>query len=156
MQCPRIILFQKATNISDCDIVVSSIETKLTTAWQMLRLCAILIRRIHRSQESRNSSMSTPRTVAEKVWADHTVGEGEKQGDVQTPHLLYIDLHMVHEVTSPQAFEGLRLAGRPVRRPDLTIGVEDHNVPTMNINEMIAEPTSRKQVDALRDNAEEF
>src|SRR5699024_1863235 len=61
-----------------------------------------------------------------------------------------------HEVTSPQAFEGLRLAGRPVRRPDLTIGVEDHNVPTMNINEMIAEPTSRKQVDALRDNAEEF
>src|SRR5690625_5995507 len=53
--------------------------------------------------------------------------------------LLYIDLHMVHEVTSPQAFEGLRLAGRPVRRPDLTIGVEDHNVPTMNINEMIAE-----------------
>src|SRR5699024_4270552 len=82
--------------------------------------------------------------------------EGEKQGDVQTPDLLYIDLHMVHEVTSPQAFEGLRLAGRPVRRPDLTIGVEDHNVPTMNINEMIAEPTSRKQDDALRTNAEEF
>src|SRR5699024_3200180 len=78
------------------------------------------------------------------------------QGDVQTPDLLYIDLHMVHEVTSPQAFEGLRLAGRPVRRPDLTIGVEDHNVPTMNNNEIIAEPTSRQQVDALRDHAEEF
>ena len=100
--------------------------------------------------------MSTPRTLAEKVWDDHIVVEGEKQGDVQTPDLLYIDLHMVHEVTSPQAFEGLRLAGRGVRRPDLTIGVEDHNVPTMNINEMIAEPTSRKQVDALRTNAEEF
>ncbi|HIY85794.1 MAG TPA: 3-isopropylmalate dehydratase large subunit, partial [Candidatus Yaniella excrementavium] len=100
--------------------------------------------------------MSTPRTMAEKVWADHIVVEGEQQGGVKTPDLLYIDLHMVHEVTSPQAFEGLRLSGRPVRRPDLTIGVEDHNVPTMNINEMIAEPTSRKQVDALRDNAEEF
>ena len=100
--------------------------------------------------------MSTPRTLAEKVWDDHIVVEGEKQGDVQTPDLLYIDLHMVHEVTSPQAFEGLRLAGRSVRRPDLTIGVEDHNVPTMNINEMIAEPTSRKQVEALRTNAEEF
>jgi len=100
--------------------------------------------------------MSTPRTLAEKVWDDHIVVEGEKQGDVQTPDLLYIDLHMVHEVTSPQAFEGLRLSGRSVRRPDLTIGVEDHNVPTMNINEMIAEPTSRKQVEALRTNAEEF
>src|SRR5699024_36465 len=111
MQCPRIILFQKATNISDCDIVVSSIETHLTSAWQILRLGARLIRRVHRSEESRNNSMSTPRTLAEKVWADHTVVEGEKQGDVQTPDLLYIDLHMVHEVTSPQAFEGLRLAG---------------------------------------------
>src|SRR5699024_3964054 len=100
--------------------------------------------------------MSTPRTMAEKVWADHIVVEGEQQGGVKTPDLLYIDLHMVHEVTSPQAFEDLRLSGRPVRRPDLTIGVEDHNVPTMNINEMIAEPTSRKQVDALRDNAEEI
>lgn len=100
--------------------------------------------------------MSTPRTLAEKVWDDHIVVKGEQQGDVKTPDLLYIDLHMVHEVTSPQAFEGLRLAGRQVRRPDLTIGVEDHNVPTMNINEMIAEPTSRKQVDALRANAEEF
>src|SRR5699024_8793847 len=100
--------------------------------------------------------MSTPRTLAEKVWADHTVVEGEKQGDVQTPDLLYIDLHMVHEVTSPQAFDGQRLAGRPVRRPGLTIGVEDHNVPTMNINEMIAECTSSKQVDALHHNAEVF
>src|SRR5690625_7961433 len=70
--------------------------------------------------------------------------------------MLILSLHMVHEVTSPQAFEGLRLSGRPVRRPDLTIGVEDHNVPTVNMNEMIAEPTSRKQVEALRANAEEF
>src|SRR5699024_5878186 len=153
MQCPRIILFQKATNISDCDIVFSSIETHLTSAWHILRLAARLIRRVHYSEESRKNSMSTPRTLDENLWTDHTVVEGEKQGEVQTPDLLYIDLHMVHEVTSPQAFEGLRLAGRPVRRPDLTIGVEDHNVPTMNINEMIAEPTSRKQVDALRDNA---
>src|SRR5690625_2627411 len=100
--------------------------------------------------------MSTPRTLAEKVWADHIVVEGEKQGTVQSPDLLYIDLHMVHEVTSPQAFEGLRLAGRPVRRPDLTIGVEDHNVPTMDIEKPIADITSRTQIETLRRNAEEF
>src|SRR5690625_2593700 len=91
-------------------------------------------------------------TLAEKVWNAHLV----RRGDDGAPDLLYIDLHMVHEVTSPQAFECLRLAGRSVRRRDLTIGVEEHNIPTMNINEMIAEPTSRKQVDALRDIAEEF
>src|SRR5699024_3261111 len=100
--------------------------------------------------------MSTPRTLHEKVWADHIVVEGEQQGGVETPELLYIDLHMVHQVTSTQTCDGLRLCGRSVRRRELAIGVEDHNVPTMSINEMIAEPTWRKQVDALRDNAEEF
>lgn len=97
-----------------------------------------------------------PRTLAEKVWDDHVVVRGERAGDVQTPDLLYIDLHLIHEVTSPQAFEGLRLADRDVRRRDLTIGTEDHNTPTMDINKLIADPTSRKQVDALRSNAEEF
>src|SRR5699024_3937604 len=103
-------------------------------------------------KESRNNSMSTPRTMAEKVWADHIVVEGEQQGGVKTPDLLYIDLHMVHEVTSQRSFEGLRQSGRPVRRPYLCIGVEDHNVPTMNIHDMIAALSSRNQVDALRDN----
>src|ERR1700743_2255822 len=72
---------------------------------------------------------STPRTLAEKVWDDHVVVSGE--GDA--PDLLYIDLHLVHEVTSPQAFDGLRLAGRPVRRPDLTVATIDHHVPTGDI-----------------------
>ena len=70
--------------------------------------------------------------------------------------VLYIDLHLVHEVTSPQAFEGLRLAGRQVRRPDLTIATEDHNTPTVNIDLPIADITSRTQIDTLRKNAEEF
>nr|NLD41629.1 3-isopropylmalate dehydratase large subunit [Actinomycetales bacterium] len=91
-------------------------------------------------------------TLAEKVWERHIVRHG---GDGE-PDLLYIDLHLVHEVTSPQAFEGLRLAGRPVRRPDLTIATEDHNTPTLNIDLPIAEPTSRKQIEKLRENAQEF
>ncbi|WP_136088638.1 3-isopropylmalate dehydratase large subunit [Auritidibacter ignavus] len=99
---------------------------------------------------------NAPRTLAEKVWQDHVVVPGETQGDVQTPDLLYIDLHMIHEVTSPQAFEGLRMANRAVRRPDLTIGTEDHNVPTRDINAMIQEPTSRLQVSTLRDNVQDF
>jgi 3-isopropylmalate/(R)-2-methylmalate dehydratase large subunit len=70
--------------------------------------------------------------------------------------LLYIDLHLIHEVTSPQAFDGLRLAGRPVRRPDLTIATEDHNVPTLNIDQPIADPVSKLQVDTLRANCKEF
>nr|WP_276544628.1 3-isopropylmalate dehydratase large subunit [Brevibacterium luteolum] len=90
--------------------------------------------------------------MAEKVWADHVVA----RGDDGAPDLLYIDLHLVHEVTSPQAFEGLRLAGRPVRRPDLTIATEDHNTPTLEIFKPIADPTSRKQIETLRANAEEF
>jgi 3-isopropylmalate dehydratase, large subunit len=95
---------------------------------------------------------SQPRTLAEKVWADHLVAKG-KEGE---PDLIYIDLHLVHEVTSPQAFDGLRVAGRPVRRPDLTIATEDHNTPTIDIDKPIAEPTSRVQIQTLRTNAEEF
>ena len=91
-------------------------------------------------------------TMAEKVWLDHIVSKGEDGA----PDLLYIDLHLVHEVTSPQAFEGLRLAGRQVRRPDLTIATEDHNTPTVNIDMPIADITSRTQIDTLRKNAREF
>src|SRR3954451_7693223 len=92
------------------------------------------------------------RTLAEKVWDDHLV----KKGEDGAPDLLYIDLHLVHEVTSPQAFDGLRIAGRTVRRPDLTVSTEDHNVPTENTDQPIADPVSRKQVEVLRDNAAEF
>ena len=93
-----------------------------------------------------------PLTLAEKVWNDHLVVKGENGA----PDLLYIDLHLVHEVTSPQAFDGLRLAGRPVRRPDLTIATEDHNTPTWDIDKPIADLTSRTQIEALRKNAAEF
>src|SRR5680860_267698 len=92
------------------------------------------------------------RTLAEKVWDAHVVHHGEHG----TPDLLYIDLHLVHEVTSPQAFEGLRAEGRAVRRPDLTIATEDHNVPTERIDEPIADETSRIQVETLRRNCAEF
>ena len=95
---------------------------------------------------------TTPRTLAEKVWADHLVAKGN-DGE---PDLIYVDLHLVHEVTSPQAFDGLRVAGRRVRRPDLTIATEDHNTPTIDIDKPIAEPTSRIQIQTLRDNATEF
>lgn len=99
-----------------------------------------------------NAAPNRPRTLAEKVWEDHLVVKGEN-GE---PDLIYIDLHLVHEVTSPQAFDGLRQAGRPVRRPDLTIATEDHNTPTLNIGAQIADPISRTQIDALRTNAQEF
>ena len=92
-----------------------------------------------------------PETLAEKVWKRHVVRRVPGE-----PDLLYIDLHLVHEVTSPQAFEALRLAGRRVRRPELTIATEDHNVPTEHIDRPIAEPVSAKQVDTLRSNAAEF
>ncbi|WP_181784167.1 3-isopropylmalate dehydratase large subunit [Pseudonocardia pini] len=92
------------------------------------------------------------RTLAEKVWDQHLVRKGEGQ----EPDLLYIDLHLVHEVTSPQAFDGLRLAGRPVRRPDLTLATEDHNVPTLDVLAPIADPVSRTQVETLRRNCAEF
>ncbi|MEY4437374.1 MAG: hypothetical protein RL100_838 [Actinomycetota bacterium] len=93
-----------------------------------------------------------PLTLAEKVWNNHLVAKGENG----SPDLLYIDLHLVHEVTSPQAFDGLRMAGRQVRRPDLTIATEDHNTPTWDIDKPIADPTSRTQIEALRKNAAEF
>ena len=95
---------------------------------------------------------SKPLTLAEKVWNDHLVVKGENG----SPDLLYIDLHLVHEVTSPQAFDGLRLADRPVRRLDLTIATEDHNTPTWDIDKPIADITSRTQIQALRTNAAEF
>ncbi|MDO8646180.1 MAG: 3-isopropylmalate dehydratase large subunit [Candidatus Planktophila sp.] len=91
------------------------------------------------------------KTLAEKIWDEHIVRAAAGE-----PDLLYIDLHLIHEVTSPQAFDGLRLAGRAVRRPDLTIATEDHNVPTQNIDRPIADPVSRLQVDTLRANCAEF
>ncbi|MED7953560.1 MULTISPECIES: 3-isopropylmalate dehydratase large subunit [unclassified Streptomyces] len=91
------------------------------------------------------------RTLAEKVWDDHVVRRAEGE-----PDLLYIDLHLLHEVTSPQAFDGLRLAGRTVRRTDLTIATEDHNTPTLDIDKPIADPVSRIQLETLRRNAAEF
>ena len=91
------------------------------------------------------------RTLAEKVWEDHVVARNEGE-----PDLLFIDLHLVHEVTSPQAFDGLRAAGRGVRRPDLTLVTEDHNIPTNNIDKPIADPISAEQVRVVRKNAEEF
>src|SRR3954471_19484920 len=90
-----------------------------------------------------------PRTLAEKVWDDHLVVKGEN-GE---PDLIYIDLHLVHEVTSPQAFDGLRAEGRPVRRLDLTIATEDHNTPTLNIDKPIADLTRRPQTETLPPNA---
>jgi 3-isopropylmalate/(R)-2-methylmalate dehydratase large subunit len=91
------------------------------------------------------------KTLAEKVWDAHVVHRAEGE-----PDLLYIDLHLVHEVPSPQAFDGLRLAGRKVRRPDLTLATEDHNVPTLGIGLPIADPVSRTQVETLRRNCAEF
>jgi 3-isopropylmalate/(R)-2-methylmalate dehydratase large subunit len=91
------------------------------------------------------------RTLSEKVWDEHVVRSTPGE-----PDLLYIDLHLIHEVTSPQAFDGLRLAGRPVRRPDLTLATEDHNVPTVDWDKPIADPVSRTQVETLRKNAAEF
>ena len=95
--------------------------------------------------------MSQPTTLPQKVWDAHVVHSAPGE-----PDLLYIDLHLLHEVTSPQAFDGLRLSGRPVRRPDLTLATEDHNVPTENIHLPIADPISAKQVEVLRKNANEF
>ncbi len=90
-------------------------------------------------------------TLAQKVWEDHVVHRAAGE-----PDLIYIDLHLIHEVTSPQAFDGLRIAGRKVRRPDLTIATEDHNTPTIDIDKPIADPVSKIQVDTLRKNAKDF
>jgi 3-isopropylmalate/(R)-2-methylmalate dehydratase large subunit len=104
---------------------------------------------------------SPPRTLAEKIWDAHLVRSAEGE-----PDLLYIDLHLVHEVTSPQAFDGLRAAGRPVRRPDLTVATEDHNVPTLGVTgpglpltgpgSPVTDSVSREQLEALRKNCAEF
>jgi 3-isopropylmalate/(R)-2-methylmalate dehydratase large subunit len=91
------------------------------------------------------------RTLAEKVWDDHVVRRAEGE-----PDLLFIDLHLIHEVTSPQAFDGLRKDGRQVRRRDLTIATEDHNTPTLDIDKPIADPVSRIQLETLRRNCAEF
>jgi 3-isopropylmalate/(R)-2-methylmalate dehydratase large subunit len=96
-------------------------------------------------------AMARPMTLSEKVWERHLVRSAPGE-----PDLLYIDLHLVHEVTSPQAFDGLRLAGRAVRRPDLTIATMDHNVPTTDLTQPIADPISKKQMDVLLANCAEF
>jgi 3-isopropylmalate/(R)-2-methylmalate dehydratase large subunit len=93
-----------------------------------------------------------PLTLAQKVWRDHVV----RRGDDGEPDLLYIDTHLLHEVTSPQAFDGLRASGRGVRRTDLTIATEDHNTPTLDIDRPIADPLSRLQIETLRRNCAEF
>jgi len=93
----------------------------------------------------------TARTLSQKVWDRHLVHRTDGE-----PDLLFIDLHLVHEVTSPQAFDGLRMAGRQVRRPDLTLATEDHNVPTTDVDLQIADPVSRTQVETLRSNCAEF
>ena len=96
--------------------------------------------------------MTEPRTLSEKVWDSHVV----HAGGAEEPDLLFIDLHLVHEVTSPQAFDGLRLAGRTVHRPDLTIATADHNVPTADIDKPVADPISAKQLSVLNANCAEF
>ena len=91
--------------------------------------------------------MAQPRTLFDKIWDSHVItpqGEGA--------YLIYIDLHLIHEVTTPQAFEGLRLAGRKVRRPDATMAVADHNVPTSDRSRGIDDPDSKLQVDTLERN----
>jgi 3-isopropylmalate/(R)-2-methylmalate dehydratase large subunit len=95
--------------------------------------------------------MPQPRTLSQKIWDNHVVHRGDGE-----PDLLYIDLHLVHEVTSPQAFDGLRLSGRTVRRPDLTVATMDHNVPTTDIDQPVADPISAKQMDVLVENCREF
>src|SRR5579871_5958995 len=96
--------------------------------------------------------MSTPKTLFEKVWEQHIVAEPNGE-----PTLLYVDLQLVHEVTSPQAFEGLRLAGRKVRRPDRTIATVDHNVPTTIEGRLnIVDAISAKQISTLRQNCKDF
>ena len=89
------------------------------------------------------------KTLFEKIWEAHVVYEQKDQ-----PSILYVDLHMIHEVTSPQAFEGLRLAKRKVRRPDLTIATADHNTPTWDLSLPITDPIAKQQLETLSDNPE--
>src|SRR3954453_5722951 len=93
----------------------------------------------------------SPQTISEKIWDRHVVNHTEGE-----PDLLYIDLHLVHEVTSPQAFDGLRLAGRTVRRPDLTVATMDHNVPTTGLDQPVKDAISAKQMSVLAQNCAEF
>src|SRR3972149_173062 len=92
-----------------------------------------------------------PKTLFEKIWDAHVV-----HAEAGKPTLLYVDLHLVHEVTSPQAFEGLRLAQRKVRRPDLTVATVDHNVPTWPRSQPITDEIARKQIEALERNVRDF
>jgi 3-isopropylmalate/(R)-2-methylmalate dehydratase large subunit len=92
-----------------------------------------------------------PQTLSEKVWERHVVHRAEGE-----PDLLYVDLHLVHEVTSPQAFDGLRMQGRAVRRPDLTVATMDHNVPTTDIDQPVRDPISARQMEVLARNCDEF
>src|SRR5690349_5686776 len=114
------------------------------------------IRRPDRGATARRTIMTGEvgvmgRTLAEKVYDAHVVRRAEGE-----PDLLYIDLHLVHEVTSPQAFDGLRLNGRGVRRPDLTVATMDHNVPTTGLDQPLADPVSAKQMRVLEANCNEF
>src|ERR1700687_4015483 len=90
-------------------------------------------------------------TLSQKVWDRHVVHAADGE-----PDLLYIDLHLVHEVTSPQAFDGLRLAGRTVRRPELTVATMDHNVPTTGLDRPLEDPISARQMEVLAANCAEF
>ena len=92
-----------------------------------------------------------PKTTFEKIWDSHIVHEEAGQ-----PTILYVDLHLVHEVTSPQAFDGLRMAGRKVRRTDLTVATADHNTPTWDLSLPITDSVAKQQLDALTRNCEEF
>src|ERR1700737_2017760 len=96
------------------------------------------------------------RTMAEKVWDAHVVAGGAGSGSSREPDLIYIDLHFIHEVTSPQAFDGLRLAGRTVRRPDLTVATMDHNGATTGLDRTGEDPISAQEMQVLAANCEEF
>jgi 3-isopropylmalate/(R)-2-methylmalate dehydratase large subunit len=111
---------------------------------------AILASQYARRQVQKGGA-AVGKTLAEKLWDSHVVRSAPGE-----PDLLYVDVHLVHEVTSPQAFDGLRLTGRAVRRPDLTLGTEDHNVPTLDIDKPIADPVSRTQIETMRRNCAEF
>src|ERR671915_386425 len=110
-----------------------------------------MVERETRTRRTGRTLMDRPKTLVEKVWEKHLVRNAEGE-----PDLLYVDLHLVHEVTSPQAFEGLRLAGRKGRRPDLTLATMDHNVTTTGIGLPIKDEVSAKQMEALGKNCEEF
>src|SRR6202012_4766948 len=137
--CPgrryRYAVSQRDTNVSHSEISI----------WRRFEMGSAL-----------TAEQGRPRTLAEKVWEDHVVVSGSSGEGAGGPDLIYIDLHLVHEVTSPGLFDGGRRAGRPGRRPALTPATEDHNVPTIDIDKPIADPVSRIQVETLRRNCDEF